>query len=164
LNNLTDLSSFKKTSYKSLLNELYYSLDKEHIFLESDISKKKIFFDKYRGLFISLQRKNERVSVEKLSLKADIPLRKLALIEDGKETLDDSDFFNLCHLLQCTNESNILLEKLEEAFDPEKKQARKNLAKSLKNQFGISFADPEKYSQEENGKLIKLNFSKKKQQ
>lgn len=154
--NITDFSNYKKHSTKSQLRDLYSSMEKECIHAESSEVRKKSFFDKSRGRFISIFRKKHDVPIEKISSFIHLKKDQYKAFEQGAFPITDRDFFRLCYVLKANNEASIFIEKLEEAFDPKKREGREQLAHVLKNQFGIVFADPQKYKQKPREKIVFL--------
>ena len=65
--NITDFSNYKKHSTKSQLRELYSFMEYEGVHTEASEGKKKSFFDKSRGRFISIFRKKHDIPLEKIS-------------------------------------------------------------------------------------------------
>ena len=157
-NNIFSLKSYREGSHKSVLREFYFSLDNQGIHLETDINIKRKFFKKQRGRFIAIHRNNRSIGIDDIAKKFDFSLEEYISIENGSFALSDAMFFRICHFLKVDNEVSVFLEKMEEAFKPKVKEGRIQMAKAIKQQFGIQFADSSKYDTSKKGQV--LSFKK----
>lgn len=154
MSDVVNFANFKKSSYKSKLNDFYHSLENECSRSELNVEAKKILFNKFRGKFILLQREKENILKEEAAASIGLPPEDYSALELGNLLMSDHIFFRLCNYLNAANEVSIFLERIEEAFDPLKRKARYELAITLKNQFGIQFVDPKKYIKNTDNKII----------
>lgn len=154
MSDVVNFTDFKKSSYKSKLNDFYYSLENECSYSELNVETKKLLFNKFRGKFISLHREKENAFKKDAAAFSGLSFEDYSALESGNLSISDNTFFRLCDHLNATNEVSIFLERIEEAFDPSKKKARYELATTLKKQFGIQFADPKKYMKNTDNKII----------
>ena len=160
--NTVDLNKFKNKSKKHILKTFYDSLEKRCIHKEQVQTIKTQFFHQSRGRFINILRLAHGKSLNDLKLRIPLSKKCLLSIENGEKEISDKDFFRVCGILNENNEASIFLEKLEEAFKPNVKKGRYDLADAVRLQFGIVFADPSKYETPKKGALIRFDFSGRK--
>ena len=139
---LIDLASFKQTSYRSRLRQLYHRLDATALGYDLGAEKRKAFFATAQGEFVAILRLKRQVPIETVADFLRMPLHDVVKIEHGELRLDDQSFFGLCARLGGDNEASVFLEKVEKALQPGLREARQTLAPSLRI-YGITFADTE---------------------
>lgn len=154
MSDVVNFTDFKKSSHKSKLNDFYYSLENECSHSDLNTETKKCLFNKFRGKFILIHREKENILTKEAAAFIGLPLEDYSALELGSLSMSDHTFFRLCNYLNAANEVSIFFERIEEAFDPLKRKARYELAITLKNQFGIRFADPKKYMKNTDNKII----------
>lgn len=113
MSDVVNFTDFKKHSYKSKLNDFYFSLEKECIHSESNVEIKKLLFNKYQGRFISLQREKENILKKDAAAFAGLSFEDYSALESGNLSISDNTFFRLCDYLNATNEVSIFLERVE---------------------------------------------------
>ena len=157
MDNIKNLNEYKDQSYKAQLRDLYSELEK--VKPENCIEARLASARRFQGRFVSIFRqKNNFLFIEVSNLTGITPER-LYCIERGETKMDDREFFKLCHVLQATNEVSVFLEKLEEAFTPGLRDARRSSAKSLAD-LGFTFASHSHRStpKSSQGKVLSFQF------
>jgi hypothetical protein len=158
VNNVKTLDEYKEQSFKGQLRNLYSALEK--IKPGNCPEDRVAHARRFQGQFISIFRQKSNLLFIDVSSLTGIKPEKLYCIENGEIRIEDSEFFKLCHVLGATNEVSVFLERLEEAFTPGLRDARRNSSETLAA-LGFTFAShpPKATLQSSHGKV--LSFGKK---
>ncbi len=84
--------------------------------------------------------------MEEVAHFLNVPLATVQAVEAGEIDMEDRAFFRLCACLGATNDSSIFIEKIEKAFNPQLRKARREMEKTLAT-YGFRFADSENRDQ-----------------
>jgi len=147
MNNVIELSQFKPDSLRGELKRFYKKIDALSIdsFELPDLRIK--LYQKLRGEFLIIFRTKKKMSQEEIAARLLLSPEEFSAIELGLKQINDGMFFRLCGLLGASAEVSVFLEKIEKAFNPTLRSARKNIAETLKI-YGIRFADSDDYKKQ----------------
>ena len=162
MSNTINFINFKQGSYKAKLKALYDDLETSKIHMAVDSSQRATFFKKAQGRFIKTLRERCGFPPVDVAEKIGMNVEEYSSLEDGVSSITDWLFFKLAHIFKATNEASVFLEKIEEAFHPELKKGRVEMAQTLK-QYGFEFADSEKYDSSSKGQVVQFASFKKRQ-
>jgi len=143
MNNVIELAQFKSDSLRGELKQFYKKLDTLSIDSSEPEHRMKLY-QKLRGEFLIIFRTKKKISQEEIAARLPLSLEEFSAIELGLKQINDAMFFRLCGLLGASAEVSIFLEKIEKAFNPMLRSARKNIAETLKI-YGFQFADSDDY-------------------